>query len=332
VLIAIFVRVIHKADELVFTTRQINVFRAVMSTGSVTSAANRLNLSQPSVSRLLRELEEQFGAALFVRKSKGVIPTPEAQLFLEEIERRYGVLATLEEVAHEISHGRRGILNFGTIPAFSFGVVPRALARLGVVNSDIAVNWRVRSSQQLLDWAMAGHLNLGLGYVEGELTGVRVVLRKAVPYMCLLPVGHRKSKARRAVKLSDLARERIIALVGVTSDVVQARRIGLKHHSPIVAEMSFAAAALAQQCRAVAIVDPFSAEWFASFGAAKVVPVTDIPPYEFALFEPLGARSSILCRELQTILLEEIEKTLKRIGTGSSLEDNRVLGSEASRV
>ncbi len=306
-----------------FTTKQINVFRAVMSTGSVTSAANRLNLSQPSVSRLLRELEEQFGSALFVRKSKGVIPTPEAQLFLEEIERRYGVLATLEEVAHEISHGRRGILTFGTIPAFSFGVVPRALARLGVRDSNIAVNWRVRSSQQLLDWAMAGHLNLGLGYVEGELAGVRVAFRKAIPYMCLLPVDHRKSKAGRAVKLSDLAKERVIALVGLTSDILQARRIGLQHHSPIVVEMSFAAAALAQQCRAVAIVDPFSAEWFTGFGAAKAVPVIDIPPYEFALFEPIGARSSILCKDLQTILVEEIESVLKSVRGVSPVSANR---------
>jgi DNA-binding transcriptional LysR family regulator len=307
----------------VFTTRQINVFRAVMSTGSVTSAANRLNLSQPSVSRLLRELEEQFGSVLFVRRSKGVVPTPEAQLFLEEIERRYGVLATLEEVAHEISHGRRGILNFGTIPSFSFGVVPRALARLGVRDSAIAVNWRVRSSPQLLDWAMAGHLNLGLGYVEGELAGVRVVLRRAAPYMCLLPVDYRKSKAWRAAKLSDLAKERVIALVGVTADIVQARRIGLNHHSPIVAEMSFAAAALAQQSRAVAIVDPFSAEWFASHGMAKAVPLTDIPRYEFAIFEPIGARSSILCKELQSILVEEIESALKRVRGASPISAAR---------
>jgi DNA-binding transcriptional LysR family regulator len=295
-----------------FTSRQMNVFRAVMTTGSVTAASQRLNLSQPSVSRLLSEIEKQFGCPLFVRRSRGVDPTPEAQLFLEEVERTYGALATLEEVAREIAQRKRGALTFGTIAAFAFEIAPRALARLGVKEQSISVRWRVRSSAQLISWARAGTLDLCIAYLERELSGVRVLLHESVPHMCIVPASHKCASSRRGIYLSDLLHERVIGLIGVTEDALRSRDIGASDGRLVVAETSFAAAALAEHGAGLAIVDPFSASAFVRTGTMKAVPVLDMAPYEFALFEPVEARSSLLSSELRNTLTDEIRRVIRK--------------------
>ncbi|CAM3148072.1 regulatory helix-turn-helix protein, lysR family [Paracoccus aminovorans] len=58
--------------------RQIEAFRAIIESGSVTAAAELLFLTQPSVSRLLADLEAELGFALFARIGRSLTPTPEA--------------------------------------------------------------------------------------------------------------------------------------------------------------------------------------------------------------------------------------------------------------
>lgn len=125
--------------HIMFTQKQLEIFRAVMQTGSVSAAGRRMNLSQPSVSRIIGDLERQFGVPLFQRQSKGVSPTPEAEAFLEEVERNYLVLTNLEEAAAQIARKERGTLSIATITAASLEIVPRALERMQVQEKQIKV-------------------------------------------------------------------------------------------------------------------------------------------------------------------------------------------------
>lgn len=59
--------------------RHIEVFQAIVDTGSISAAARQLNVSQPNVSRVLSHAEQQLGFTLFERGSQGMIPTLEAQ-------------------------------------------------------------------------------------------------------------------------------------------------------------------------------------------------------------------------------------------------------------
>ena len=293
-----------------FNLRQIEVFRAVMSAGSVTAAAQRLNLSQPSVSRLLGQIEAAFGCPLFVRGSRGVTPTPEAVQFFHEVERIYGVLTTLEDVARDIALFRRGILSFGTIAAFAFTVVPRALARIGAGEGNISINWRIRDSRQLIERALHGHLSLGLAYVTSELEGLRVIARFSSLHMALLPAGHRLALGGGPLTLSDLDNERVVALTGVTTETMQQRLVGQARWQPITVETSYAAASLASALGVIGIVDPLSAEWFARDGQIVARPISDMAPYEVALFEPAAERESQLSKSFQAVLVEEIDRVI----------------------
>jgi len=66
--------------------RQLEAFRATMRSGSITAAAKLMHISQPSVSRLISDLERSVGFALFVRAGRGLVTTVEARRFYQGVE------------------------------------------------------------------------------------------------------------------------------------------------------------------------------------------------------------------------------------------------------
>ena len=75
--------------------RQIEVFRMVMRCGTLTSAAEALNVSQPALSQILLHTEDELGFKLFQRVKGRLIPTPEAEDLYPEVERLFGDLEAL---------------------------------------------------------------------------------------------------------------------------------------------------------------------------------------------------------------------------------------------
>lgn len=278
-----------------------------MATGSLTAAAARLNLSQPSVSRLLADLEREFGCPLFVRESRGVKPTPEAVQFFGEVERSFAVLGTLEDVARDIKLYRGGILNFGTIAAFCFSVVPNALARLDIKQGRMAINWRIRDSHQLIDWVSHGHLSMALTYLDIEPNGVKIISRYVKPHAVVMPAHHPLALLKRPLQLSDLRDHRVVALTGATAEAISNLQAAPHAPKPIIVETSYAAASIAPAIEAVGIVDPFSAKWFAERSNIAVRQLGDLPPYQAALIEPIGASVSMLTKRFQEALIEELD-------------------------
>jgi DNA-binding transcriptional LysR family regulator len=84
--------------------RQLEAFRATMRSGSVTAAAKALFISQPSVSRLLRELEHSLGIRLFFHQKGKFSPTREAELLFEEAERSFVGLKAIRKAADQINN------------------------------------------------------------------------------------------------------------------------------------------------------------------------------------------------------------------------------------
>jgi DNA-binding transcriptional LysR family regulator len=96
---------------MLLSPRQLEAFRYVMLRGSVTGAALALKVSQPAVSRHIRDLEVRSGIKLFERSGNHLLPTPEARLLLAEVERySYGIQA-VSTFAEELRKRRRGMLH-----------------------------------------------------------------------------------------------------------------------------------------------------------------------------------------------------------------------------
>ena len=109
--------------------RQIEVFRAVMTTGSISGAAKLLFVSQPAVSRLLSHTEQRLGFALFERIKGRLYPTPESRQLFREVETVYAGVRRVGELASELSERRSGILHLVSSPSIGHMLVSLTISR-----------------------------------------------------------------------------------------------------------------------------------------------------------------------------------------------------------
>ena len=135
--------------------RQIEVFRAVMTSGSISGAAKLLFVSQPAVSRLLSHTEQRLGFALFERIKGRLYPTPEARQLFKEVEAVYEGVRRVEELASELSEKRSGILHLVSSPSIGHMLIPMAISHFHQQHPEVKVTFQpltvVPLTQMLLD-------------------------------------------------------------------------------------------------------------------------------------------------------------------------------------
>src|SRR5207253_1806325 len=94
------------AEMARINSRQVEAFRAMMLTGSVTDAAKLMAVTQPAVSRMLRDFQALLKMELFERRGSGLVPTASATALYMEVERSFVGLERITAAAEEI-RGRR---------------------------------------------------------------------------------------------------------------------------------------------------------------------------------------------------------------------------------
>lgn len=286
---------------------QLDIFHAVVVTGSVTAASRRLNLSQPAVSRRLADLERALGFALFLREGKRLIITPEGTAFHDELTVSYVGLERLAKVARDIRELRRGHLRLAAIPALCFGPVPRAVAAFMDQHPQIKMTFEVHASARILDALAAGLLDVGVTQVPGAYSGLSVEHTFRAPCLCVMPEGHPLTE-REAVTLADLAAYPLICLPPDT-EVGHALLARLEALGPVTPRAetltSMAACALVAAGAGISLVDPFTAS---SFADGKIVarPFTPALDFTFRILRPEGRVASRSVRSLVDILIAHI--------------------------
>jgi DNA-binding transcriptional LysR family regulator len=210
-LIQSFSQIIPKPYDDAMNLRQIEAFRMVMLTGTVTAAAERLRVSQPAVSRLLSLLEAKTGLALFTRSKQRLQPTPEAWLFMREVERAFVGLDKLDRAAQNIRNAATGSLRIASIPVVGFSFLPRVIARYRTLHPDVAVTLQTRSSTTVSEWMSAANFDLGFAVPGVEQSNVQNTPYAAIPGVCVLPVGHRLA-VKSVIEPKDLEGEEFISL------------------------------------------------------------------------------------------------------------------------
>ena len=110
------------------TSRMIEAFRAVILNGSMSKAAGFMNISQPAVSRLIKDLELEVGFSLFERRQGRVIANREALSFYEEIHRSFVGMDRITKAAEKIKNQETGILRIACMPAVGLNIMPKAIA------------------------------------------------------------------------------------------------------------------------------------------------------------------------------------------------------------
>ncbi|MFC6670578.1 LysR family transcriptional regulator [Marinobacterium aestuariivivens] len=244
-------------------SKQLTAFRAIMQSGSMTEAARRLGVSQPAISRLVRDLESSLGFSLFERRNSRLHPTQGARAFFREVERHFCGLERLSQSADHIRMMKSGSLCIGATPLLAETVLPEVLARFALGRDEVALNLAAHEPEELLQ-RVAGHqFDLALTELPAETGAVQNGPAYRSELRCIAAPGHRFAAGRR-VRVEDLEREPFVP-VG-TADSLHYRRVEqlLRDHlirpdESIGAGQFSVARGLVRAGFGVALVDPFSA-------------------------------------------------------------------------
>ncbi|WP_028239963.1 LysR substrate-binding domain-containing protein [Stutzerimonas azotifigens] len=209
--------------------KQVEAFRAVMLSGSMTAAAEALHTSQPNISRLIAQLERQNGFALFERVGSRLIPTDEGTAFFNEVDRAFVGLRNLEHSARHIRQLGTGRLRIGAVPSLSLTLLPRAVQRFRQGREQVAISLHTSDSTTVARWVASQYCDFGLvSFIGEETPGIQVQLIGDLPAVCIFPRGHRLTELER-VGIDDLAGEEFVSLAHDDGTRRRIDRLFLQH-------------------------------------------------------------------------------------------------------
>lgn len=196
--------------------RQIEIFRIVMATNSLTAAARHLGVSQPNLSIAIKRLEDQLGVALFARISGKLVPTQEAQLIFEEVERVHQQSDMLSDMIYSIARGNASTFRFGATPSIGMRLIPKALKRLQQDN--IAGTYYCDSLPQrdIRDYLLFGRGTCVATIARIDDPVIETTAIAEAGLVCVVPQGHRLA-AQTSVNPVDLEGEPLISFGSATT-------------------------------------------------------------------------------------------------------------------
>lgn len=190
--------------------RQMEVFRAVMLSGGVNSAAQLLHVSPPAVSKVLAQASRSSGLVLFERVRGRLIPTPEAQELYAEINALWGSVEKVREFTDQLAKPTQPVLKLACTSNVAPFLVSRTMARLYEKHPRLKCRLQVASPEIVNQLLLDRTLNLGVALEPHEHPNLEVVKGYRCGLACIMRADHPLA-ALRSIKPSDLAGERIIA-------------------------------------------------------------------------------------------------------------------------
>jgi LysR family pca operon transcriptional activator len=143
-------------------THGLVVFLTVAERGSINAAAEFLHVSQPALTRTVRELEDQLGTRLFDRNAKGATLTDFGHGILGHARRLRSELELIERNAQSHRTGKRRHISIGAVPIHPIAVVAKALATLHA-NENVAINIVIGSQVEMIDLLRMAKIEMVLG-------------------------------------------------------------------------------------------------------------------------------------------------------------------------
>ncbi|MCK6551528.1 LysR substrate-binding domain-containing protein [Myxococcota bacterium] len=191
--------------------RHLRYFLAVAETENFTRAAERLNVSQPSISQQIKDLETALKTPLFDRLGKRVRLTQAGLAFRE---RAVIVLRKLDEALDAVEHVEEllaGHVDVGVVPALNVPWVPPVLERFSAEYPGVTIAVHERSSSEVETEVEAGRYDLGLGLLSYSSPNIRYERVASEELMLLVPEKHPLA-SKTSVAVRELEDVRLVCL------------------------------------------------------------------------------------------------------------------------
>ena len=186
--------------------RQIEVFRVVIETSSMTEAGKILGVSQPAVSRQIRDLEARFGLTLFTRQAGRIVATRDAIALHREVDRCLDGLDQMATFANDLSKFRRQRLRIAATVGHSYFLLPKVIAKFHQEFEDVTISLRSGSSSEVVDLIKSSQSDIGFAILPHDQHDVYIQKMPEVELVCILPKNHPllKKKCIRPRDLTDV--------------------------------------------------------------------------------------------------------------------------------
>jgi DNA-binding transcriptional LysR family regulator len=166
------------------------VFRAVMATGTIAGAANLLHVSQPSASKALSLAERRAHLRLFERFKGRLVPTPEARRLYEEVERLWGGVERVRKLTTQLRNPDAASLHIGASPSLGSALIPESLALLYEKMPDLHAQVDLWVPPLLTDAALDGSVDIAISLYPLDHPNLRQFPIHECGWVCVMPPGH----------------------------------------------------------------------------------------------------------------------------------------------
>jgi LysR family hca operon transcriptional activator len=201
--------------------RHLRYFVAVAEAGSLTVAAERkLHTSQPSLSRQIRDLEDEVGAQLLSRRARGIDLTPAGRAFLDHARLVLSQVEAAAAAARQVAHPAKPCFTMGFLTGHELTWMPETLRILRDELPNIDVMISSQYSPLLAEGLSKGKIDAAFLRREKGVPGLAFRLLVKEPLMVILPRDHHLA-ARRLINPRDLAGETFV-IVSHTAPVLRA--------------------------------------------------------------------------------------------------------------
>lgn len=192
--------------------RQLEMFRYTMKYGTISEAAKIMNISQPSASRLIGELEQSLGFLLFIRTKGRLNPSPEGLKFYQEVEKTFGILVSLEQYAAQLKKNKSDSLRIAVTPALSTVFAPNIIKIFQKDYPDARISLMAHSPSIIFDMLEREDIDLAFNNKMVTLPTISEDILIDASFICVMQSNHRLAK-KHIITPEDLDGENFIELV-----------------------------------------------------------------------------------------------------------------------
>lgn len=241
--------------------RQLEIFRAVIQAGSTKNAAHLLLISQPAVSNMIRQFEDQLGFLLFERTGGRLRPTPEAETLYAKSGTIFTNFDSIRSLAEDLRDTQAGTIKLLASPSIGQTIVPTAISAFVRDRPGIKVCYDIATHENIIDLLIGDQADFALTITPIEHPVVQTSIVRKGKLVCALPKGH-PLESRKTIRPGDLKDQHLISYpraspIGLIVDEAF-RESGEFQNINIDVRFCFTACTLVESGAGVAIVDEFT--------------------------------------------------------------------------
>ncbi|MEH6648929.1 MAG: LysR substrate-binding domain-containing protein [Motiliproteus sp.] len=294
--------------------RQLQAFREVMRTGSISEAARALNRTQPAVSSMIAGLEEELGLALFERQRGRLVKKPEAQYFLGETEAILERLAQSTRTMQEIGDLQEGQLRIACMPASSQFMMPRLVANFVRDKPKVKVSLMMRASTIIEQWIASQQYDIGLAETPAPNRALDI---QTFELYCVCALRRDDPLSAKAViSPLDLDGKPLATLQEEHPNLISTREAfqstGSKLNQRFELRNFQPALTLVEEGLCYCICDPMTASSYLDYQGKNQAlvfrPFVPEIPLSVSILQPAHRPASLITTSFATLLVDEVER------------------------